>query len=199
MNEFVGLSQDWVGGKILFMYFLGVIPDGGEKHINKVPPRNPGTIPWKLRFCVFSMLVFFPPVFFLAFWCLLLRGFWPPSSWTTLTITVWKHRLLLLGSTRDLCAVPFRSAPARDLLWQEMLAGMYRSIQINYRQTLFLGEINCQLQIQNRAARRINFITETDLWEYQQKTSHYRYRFSPEIPINFHYRYRFRARNELIL
>ena len=33
----------------------------------------------------------------------------------------------------------------------------YRSIQIDYRQTLFLGEINFQLQIQNLAARRIAF------------------------------------------
>ena len=28
-------------------------------------------------------------------------------------------------------------------------------------------------------------ITETDVWECQQKISHYRYRFSLEIPINF--------------
>ena len=34
---------------------------------------------------------------------------------------------------------------------------VYRSVQIDYRQTLFLGRINFQLQIQNRAARRINF------------------------------------------
>ena len=34
--------------------------------------------------------------------------------------------------------------------------GIYRSIQIDYRQTFFLGGINFQLQIQNPAARRIN-------------------------------------------
>ena len=33
----------------------------------------------------------------------------------------------------------------------------YRSIQIDHRQTLFLGGINFRLQIQNRAARRMNF------------------------------------------
>ena len=46
---------------------------------------------------------------------------------------------------------------------------VYRSIQIDFRQTLLLGGIEFQLQIQNRAARRMNF--------------HYRYRsmgISPE-------------------
>ena len=54
------------------------------------------------------------------------------------------------------------------------------SIQIDYRQTLFLGEIAFQLQIQSRAARRIN---STDLWEYQQKISNFRYRFSLEFQL----------------
>ena len=35
--------------------------------------------------------------------------------------------------------------------------GQYRSIEIDYRQTFFLGRINVQLQIQNRVAGRINF------------------------------------------
>ena len=39
-------------------------------------------------------------------------------------------------------------------------------------------------------------ITETDLWECQQKISHYGYRFSLEFQlINSYYRYRFRAEN----
>ena len=45
INKFAGLSRDWVGAKILFMCFFRVIPYGGEKRINKVPPEYPGTIP----------------------------------------------------------------------------------------------------------------------------------------------------------
>ena len=37
-----------------------------------------------------------------------------------------------------------------------------------------LGAATFQLQIQNHAARRSNSITETDLWEFQQKISHCR-------------------------
>ena len=44
INKFAGLSRDWVGAKILFRCFFGVIPYKGEK-INKVTPQNPGTIP----------------------------------------------------------------------------------------------------------------------------------------------------------
>ena len=42
---------------------------------------------------------------------------------------------------------------------------------------------NFQLQIQNRAARSINSITETDLWEPRQKIPHYRCRFSLEFQV----------------
>ena len=42
INKFAGLSRDWVGAKILFMCFVRVVPYGGEKNINKVPPRIPG-------------------------------------------------------------------------------------------------------------------------------------------------------------
>ena len=35
-----------LGGWQKFVYvFFGVIPYGGKKHINKIPPQNPGTIP----------------------------------------------------------------------------------------------------------------------------------------------------------
>ena len=34
---------------------------------------------------------------------------------------------------------------------------LYRRVQIDYRQRLFLGGINFQLQVQNRASRRMNF------------------------------------------
>ena len=36
-----------------------VIPHGGEKHINKIPRKLPGTTPRKSCFCVFSLFVFF--------------------------------------------------------------------------------------------------------------------------------------------
>ena len=45
--------------------------------------------------------------------------------------------------------------------------------------SFFLGDTHFELQIQNRAARRI----ETDLWKCQQKISHYRYRFSLEVQL----------------
>ena len=75
-----------------------------------------------------------------------------------------------------------------------------RSIQIDYRQRLFLGGINFQLQIQNRAATRINcHYRDRSVGISVENLSLQIYRFSLEIPVNFHYRYRFRARNELIL
>ena len=46
----------------------------------------------------------------------------------------------------------------------------YRSIQTDYRQTFFLGESNFQLQIQNRAARRINCNYRNRSEECLQKT-----------------------------
>ena len=56
----------------------------------------------------------------------------------------------------------------------------YRSIQIDYRQTFFLRAINFKLQIQNRAARRINFHYRDRSVEFEQKISQYRYRLSLE-------------------
>ena len=47
-------------------------------------------------------------------------------------------------------ALGTRADQAQESFW-------YRNIQMNYRQTFLLEEINFQLQIQNRAARRINF------------------------------------------
>ena len=45
INECAGLSRDWVGVKKLFMCFFGSFLMGEKKHINKIPPQNPGTIP----------------------------------------------------------------------------------------------------------------------------------------------------------
>ena len=42
ISKFARLSRDWVGGKNLFMCFLRVIPYGGRKLINKIPPKIPG-------------------------------------------------------------------------------------------------------------------------------------------------------------
>ena len=59
-NKFAGLSRDWVGAKILFMcFFLRVIPYGGEKHMNKIPPPPKSRDnPVKCLFCFFSLCVF---------------------------------------------------------------------------------------------------------------------------------------------
>ena len=57
MNKFAGLSRDWVGAKILFMCFFGVIPYGGEKHINKVPPKIPGQSREHFLYVFFSLRV----------------------------------------------------------------------------------------------------------------------------------------------
>ena len=61
----------------------------------------------------------------------------------------------------------------------------YRSIQIYYRQTSFLGEILFQLQIQGCAARRTNCY----VWDRSEgmvaEISHYRYRFSLELQLPF--------------
>ena len=64
------------------------------------------------------------------------------------------------------------------------LTPLYRSIQIDYRQTFFLAEINFQLQMQNRAARRINFhYRDRSVGISAEKNSHCRYRCSPEFQL----------------
>ena len=52
---------------------------------------------------------------------------------------------------------------------------IYRSIQIDYRQRFFFWE---ELNSDYRNTEELISITETDLWEFQQKISYYRYRFS---------------------
>ena len=58
INKCAGLSRDWVGGKILFMLFFRVIPYGGWRHRNKIPPK-PGTIPSTFCLCVFFVALRF--------------------------------------------------------------------------------------------------------------------------------------------
>ena len=42
--------------EFVYVFFFGsFFPYGGEKHINKIPPKNPGTIPWKFCLRVFSL------------------------------------------------------------------------------------------------------------------------------------------------
>ena len=55
----------------------------------------------------------------------------------------------------------------------------YRSIQIDYRQTFCLGRINFSITDTESCCQK-HFITETDLWDYQQKISPYRYAFTLE-------------------
>ena len=54
----------------------------------------------------------------------------------------------------QICNFNYSTQSLSELMLQKL---EYRSLQIDYRQTLSLGGINYQLQIQNRAARRINF------------------------------------------
>ena len=77
---------------------------------------------------------------------------------------------------------------------------VYRSIQIDYRQRFFFWEeLISDYRYRIALPEELISITETDHWEFQQKISRYRYRFSLEFQLIFHYRYRFRAQNELIL
>ena len=62
INKFAGLSRDWVGAKNLFMCFFRVIPYGGEKHTNKIPPKSRDNPREKFVY-VFFLYVFFPPNF----------------------------------------------------------------------------------------------------------------------------------------
>ena len=62
INNFAGLSRDWVGAKKLFMCFFRVIPYGGEKHINKIPPKIPGLSRENFVYVFFSLCVFSLPI-----------------------------------------------------------------------------------------------------------------------------------------
>ena len=48
---------------------------------------------------------------------------------------------------------------------------------------LFLGGINSNYKYRSELPDELSAITETDLWEFQQKISHYRYRFSLEFQL----------------
>ena len=54
----------WVGGKNLFacVSFLGVIPSGGEKHINKIFGKSQDS-PVKIMSMCFSSVVLSLPIF----------------------------------------------------------------------------------------------------------------------------------------
>ena len=57
----------------------------------------------------------------------------------------------------------------------------YCSIQNDYRQTLIVRAINSNYRYRIVLLEDLVSITETDLWEYQQKISHWRFRFSLEV------------------
>ena len=77
--------------------------------------------------------------------------------------------------------------------------GGYRSIQNYYRQTSILRAINFQLQIQNPAARRVNFHYRNRSVGIAAENLSLQIQILSWIPINFHYRHRFQAQNELII
>ena len=79
-----------------------------------------------------------------------------------------------------LCAVPgLVFSEMRQWQFLDKSLGEYHTIQSDYRHTFFWEiHLNFQLQMQNRVARRVTAIIETDLWACQQSISHYIYRFS---------------------
>ena len=77
---------------------------------------------------------------------------------------------------------------------------LYRSIQIDYRQRFFWEEFISDYGYRIALPEGLISITETDLWEFRQKISHYRYRLSLKFQLFLHYRYRFRERiNSVII
>ena len=72
------------------------------------------------------------------------------------------------------------------------------SIPINYRQTFSLGEINCQLQTQNRAARTINFHYRDRSLEISSESFASQIQILSWFLMIFHQRYRLWARNKVI-
>ena len=61
INKFGGLSRDWVGAKIcLCVFFLRVIPYGGENTQTKSPPKSRDN-PVKCLFMCFFFMCFFAP------------------------------------------------------------------------------------------------------------------------------------------
>ena len=77
----------------------------------------------------------------------------------------------------------FRGRNVHQVSLRNPILHVYRSIQIDHRQTPFLGGINFQLQIQNRAARRINSHYRDRSVGISAQISHYRYRFSLEFQL----------------
>ena len=60
---------------------------------------------------------------------------------------------------------------------------MYRSIQNQYRQTFILRASNSNYRYRIVLPEEDSFITETDLWECWQRSSHCRCKFSLEVKI----------------
>ena len=47
--------------KFVYVFFFRVISYGGEKHINKIPPKNPGQSRENFVYVFCSLCVFFAP------------------------------------------------------------------------------------------------------------------------------------------
>ena len=61
------------------------------------------------------------------------------------------------------------------------MTSIYRSIQIDFRQRLFLGALICNYRYRIALREESVSITETDLREFQQKISHCGHRFPLEF------------------
>ena len=68
--------------------------------------------------------------------------------------------------------------PQKKKIWSE-----YRSIQIHYRQRFFWEELISDYRYRIALREELISITETDLWEFLQKFSHNKHRFSLEFQL----------------
>ena len=103
-----------------------------------------------------------------------------------------QHMLFFTGVHTPIFLIPKSIVLLRDIC-------MYCSTQNYYRQTLILRAINFQLQIQNPAARRINFHYRNRSVGISAENLSLKIQILSWIPTNFQYRYRFQAQNKLIL
>ena len=119
-----------------------------------------------------------------------------PTSRQALSGTIKRPKADIQGKnlTIESLSEPWKN----DRVW-DIQETAYRSIQINYRQTPFLGGINFQLQIQNRAARRINYHYREISGNFSRKSLITGTDSLLNSNYDFHYRYRHRGQNKWIL
>ena len=118
-----------------------------------------------------------------VFVCLFFPSFYFSSSLAFFFVLVHISSFFFLTLSGLNSGILIREGPQTQLWTHVFCFCVYRSIQIDYRPRFFLGGVSFRLQIQNRAARRINFHYRKRSLEFQQKISRYRYRFSLEFQL----------------